>query len=583
MNMQPPPDEGPCGSLRGLRTTPHDRHYWILLACAVAVVYGPLALLNQPLWDDWVLRAHAQAGTLWELSSQAGTREVYPLAALFSSVPWPRAVVITELVLFCAMAPLIYEIIRRTTRWPAQDAFWAALLTALVPLNQARFVLSTLLYGISCFCFALSLVLLLRDLEVPASRRRVLSALLMVLAFATNSFLVLGWIAPLIVAIDGWRAAAPASSPLQRFGAAARSVMGRAELLLLPPVYWAAKKILEPTYGIYANYNKLQMDAGSALIQTFSDFFAQFDNVDLLLPARQDLAQLCLAALAITVLFGLLIRVWRLPIGTRQRPASEKRPGRLRALIAVSLLLISVGLVASALFPYTIVGKPPRFNGLWETRNQTTLMMVSGFVIFVVLRLVVPRPLLAVAAAAICAGFLTIDLSVTHRLLADAMEARAISTVFRREPSPPGTMLLVIENDRDYRALGRHFPFYELSYLINSPETGFSRLAISNREILDPATGTYPVKVGPEAVKALVQLCETHRSHPQFGFMDFVSNGQIEVADLVAASGRPGPFRTLVDAVRSLGGQEPTPAELVRIERTTAPIGGVCTAPCCRG
>lgn len=565
------------GSLRKPLTLPSDRKYAALLVLAVAVAYGPLVLINDVLWDDWVVRAHSQAGSLWELTKQAGSRELYPLIAAISSGP-PRTAVAVELLLFCGMAPLIYIIIRRATRWSAPEAFWTALLTALVPLNQARFTLVTLTYGVACFCYALSLVLLLRDMEAPAPRQRFLSGLLMVMAFSTNSFLVLAWVAPAIVAIDAWKSA---GSSLQCLEATVRAIMLRAELLLLPPVYWAAKKIIEPTYGLYAHYNKFTMRPAAALIQTFEDFVHQFDHVDFLLPPRADLAQLAIEATVIILLFAAVVKAWRLPLGIWNRLPAGAQESYSGLLANALLLSVALALVISALYPYTIVGKPPRFNGLWETRNQTTLMMVSGFAVFVVLRVIVPRRLLSVAAAAICAGFLVIDLSVTHRLLADAIETRAISTHFGEQPSPPGTMMFVLENDRDYRALGRYLPFYELSYLVNSRATGFSRIAISNYEILDPATGSYPLAVSPAVIKALVGLCESHRTNPQFGFADFVSNGTIETVNLLAKAPRPGPLETLRDAIWIAAGHARPLSEPVRIERTTAPIGEACTAPCC--
>ncbi|WP_441237362.1 hypothetical protein [Bradyrhizobium sp. 930_D9_N1_4] len=565
------------GSSQHPRMLPSDWKYSVLLVLAVLAAYGPMALINDILWDDWVVRAHAQAGTLWELSKQAGSREVYPLLNWFATSP-PRATVMMELVLFCVMAPMIYAIIRRATAWSAQEAFWAALLTALVPLNQARFVLVTLTYACSSFCFVLALVLLLRDLETPSLKRRAASVLLLAMAFTTNSFLVLAWLPPAIVAFDAWRRSDTSSSRSQRFGAMIRAVARRAELLLLPPVYWAAKKILEPTYGIYANYNKFEVDPVSALIRTFRVVFEQFENVDYLLPPRADLPQLCIEAAIAIVLLGGLAMVWRLPL---RLPRDGS--GASRWWVHGLMLVIAAALVISSLFPYVLVGKPPRFNGLWETRNQTTLMLVSGFVIVAVLRLVLPRVLLPVTAAAICAGFLVLDMSVTHRLLADAMEARAISAQFRQQPSPPGTMMFVRENDRDYRTMGRFLPFYELSYLVNSRDLGFSRMALSNREILEPATGTYPVAVSPVVIEALGKLCETHRQHPQFGFADFVPNGQIETVNLVSARPRPGALEILGDAIRIAGGDAPDPSELVRIERSTAPVGGACSSPCCRG
>jgi hypothetical protein len=564
---------------RGFR--PHGIHpgYWLLLALAVVLAFGPITLVDQPLWDDAVIRGLARAGTYWELCKQAGSREQYGLVQPFALAADSRAATLMELLLFCILAPLIYTIIRRTTHWPAPDAFWAALLTALAPLNQARFVLVTLPYAFSCVFFALSIVTLLRDLDATSPWRRVLVAILLMMAFTTNSFLVLAWIPPAVVAIDAWRNSGLSSSFIGRANAAVRAVMGRGELLLLPLVYWPAKKILEPTYGPFADYNRIQNGVAATLRQTVVAFFDQFEAADLLLPARSDLPELAAAAaVAIAILAG-LAWIWRLPLNTKDEGAGLSRWIANGVTVAIALALL-----ICALFPYVLVDKPPRFNGLWETRHQTTLMMVSGFAIFACLRLILPRQLLSVTAAAIAAGFLVIDLSVTHRYVADALETRAISHQLKQQPSPAGTMMLILENDRDYRMLGRFFPFYELSYLVNSDVPGGPRMAISNYEVLDPATRSYPDRAIPAVLTALIGLCEKHRLAPYYGFSGFVSNGQIETISLDPVRPVPGPFQTLLEALRMAGaGGGVEPAAAVRLVRETAPIGGACTSPCCSG
>jgi hypothetical protein len=553
--------------------------YQVLLVLAVIVAYGPIVLVNQIFWDDWVVLAYAKLGTLWDLYKEMGGREIYPVVKPFVTVADPRFWTTTELLLFCALAPLIHTIIRRVTNWPAQDAFWAALLTALVPLNQARFALTTVTYAFSCVLFALSIVLLLRDLNASSIGRRILVVALLMMSFTTQSFLVLAWFAPMVVAIDAWRKAEPASWRKQA-GAAARGVLSRGELLLAPPLYWLGKRILQPTSGLYAEYNKFQLDLPSAIKETLVAVAGQFSGARLLLPSASDLPQLAIVVALAIALFAAVARIWRLPLGRVEDTAS-----RSRRIADVLALVVAAVLVFSALFPYVFVGKPPRFNGLWETRHQTTLMMASGFVIWAVLRLVVSRRSLPRLAAILAAGFLLIDISVTHRLVADGLELRALSNYFKANPAPPGTMMLVVENDRDYRTLGRFLPFYELAYLINADRPGNPTLPQSNREILDPSTKTYAAKATVPAVIATLRgLCEKYRSTPQYGFGGFVSNGQIETVRLVTNRPPPGLIQAIGLAVRSssASGASQELAALVRVEREIAPIGGTCVAPCCK-
>jgi hypothetical protein len=279
-------------------------------------------------------------------------------------------------------------------------------------------------------------------------------------------------------------------------------------------------------------------------------------------------------------LFAAVAWIWRLPLGRKDIAASPSR-----WIADVLALVVAAALVFTALFPYVFVGKPPRFNGLWETRHQTTLMMASGFVVYAVLRFVAPRRFLSALAAVLAAGFLLIDISVTHRLVADGLELRALPNYFKAHPAPPGTMMFVVENDRDYRTLGRVLPFYELAFLINADRPGNPTLPLSNREVLDPVTDTYAAKATvPTVMAALRGFCEKYRSKPQYGFGGFVSNGQIETVKFVTNQTPPGPFRAIGLAVRSSSASEASQelAALVRIEREAAPIGGACVAPCCK-
>jgi hypothetical protein len=546
---------------------------------SVLAAYGPIALVNQPFWDDWVIIAYGNTGGLWEFFKQMGRREQYILMAPFTGNGDARACVMTVLLLYCVLAPLIYIIIRRTTQWPAMDAFWAALLTAVAPLNQARFVVSTVPYAYSSVFFALAIVVLLRDLDASSLARRFLILLLLVMAFSTNSFLVLSWVVPAIVAIDAWRKAEYSPVLKQRLSAMIRALLGRSELFLVPPAYWVGKKLLEPTYGLYANYNQFRIGLLQAFAQTVTTMFKQFgETAAVLIPRLSDLPELTLAAAIAIGLFIAVARICHLPLKTaEQKPDSvDRKAGRLAFAAALALIL-------SALFPYVLVGEPPRFSGLWETRHQTTLLMVSGFAIFAVLRLLVPRRYLWMSAALIVTVFFTFDVSFTQRMINDALETGEIAHLFKEHPSPPGTMTLVLENDRQYRALGRFFGFPELSTLINADQAGIPRIAISNQEVIDPATRYYPNAVVPAVTEALIKLCQGSRLLPQYGFGGFVSNGQIETLKLTANREPPQLFQTISEAARAIAAAGPTQDSnpMVRIERETAPVGGACVAPCC--
>ncbi|WP_368507569.1 hypothetical protein [Bradyrhizobium lupini] len=450
-----------------------DFKYQVLLVMAAIAAWGPVIVINQALWDDWVLLSYSETGAFWEFFKQMGRREQYFLAAPFAALGEPRVWTTAALVLSCSVPPMVYTIIRRTTQWAAADAFWAALLTGLVPLNQARFILSTIPYAFSSFFFLLALLLLQLDLSRSFVLRRLAIIILLVMAFSTNSFLVLAWVAPAIVALHGWRRSSDNLFLQRRASATVRAVMARSELLLLPFIYWPAKQMFEPSYGLYANYNKFRMSVPAGLKQVVLTFIDQLRDAGKLVPNEADLPDLIIAAAITIAIFTIMARLLRLSLASADdQPDSQSR------LAAALTLGAAAALGVCALFPYVMVGQPPRFSGLWETRHQTTLMLTSGFAIVALLRLIAPGRFLWRAASVIGAAFLLLDMSFAQGLIRDARETSALLEAFKQHPSVAGTMMLVLEDDREYRALGRFFPFYELSFLVNGGKSG-PNLAIS--------------------------------------------------------------------------------------------------------
>src|SRR6185369_17668692 len=107
------------------------------------------------------------------------------------------------------------------------------------------------------------------------------------------------------------RKAGPTSSWYKAAGAAVHGVLSRGELLLAPPLYWLGKRILQPTSGLYAEYNKFKLDLPGAIDETLVAAMDLFTDIDLLLPQAADLPQLGIAvALAIALLAG-VARFWR--------------------------------------------------------------------------------------------------------------------------------------------------------------------------------------------------------------------------------------------------------------------------------
>ena len=94
-----------------------------------------------------------------------------------------------------------------------------------------------------------------------------------------------------------------------------------------------------------------------------------------------------------------------------------------------------------------------------------------------------------------------------------------------------------------------------------------TRLVVSNREVLDPETGTYPTTLTPAVLDRLLAMCAL-REHPAFGFVDFRFTGDVLVIRSVAT--RPPPL-----LVQMVLGEEFEP--LVALSRKMATVeAGEC-------
>ncbi|MFN4211642.1 MAG: hypothetical protein ACK4G5_13830 [Devosia sp.] len=480
------------------------------------VCYGSYIFVNVPFWDDWVLMQYGVDG-LWELFKQVGRREHYFTTAPFAGTGNPMSWATASFICWGVVALSVYAALQGMG-WTRANSFWAAVLTAAVPLNQARFGLAMTPYAFSAAFYSLALVLLVVSTRRQRPWLRVPVGVLLTLSFSTNSFLTMALLAPVVAFL-----ALRQRDPERRFWPAARGALMHVELFILPVAYWVSKSVFQPVYGLYASYNKFQMGpleglVGSvlALINQRPDFRTFFPTTGHLIEGLV-LGVVCLAAV------GLVL------VATRTECGTEKGGWRGNWLLVAGLF----GAALIALFPYVMVGIRPAFYALWETRHQTTLAIVAGAFGFAGMRALLPRRMLPAACMAVLGCFVAIDISASRQLLADVYESNAIIHHPAIAAIPDGTMLGVFENDRSYRMFTRHFQFYDLSSMLNAHSAQKTLVAMSNLEFVDPDTQNYAVagsKTFPEAVS---KLCQGTVDLPQYGFGDVVYNGQFAEVTLL--------------------------------------------------
>jgi hypothetical protein len=471
-----------------------------------------------PVWDDWVLLAHG-ARSLLAVAGEASRGDHALLILPFHASGQPWTWMLAAWMCLGAATGLIFLTARQVRGVTLGEAFWVAALTATAPLYQARFMLSVLPYAFSAVCFAASLFLLSSHLNRPGLGRRIGALAFLLLACTTNSFLTLCWIPLALVAWNSFATGGDRGTIKENVIRVTREVLWHSEFVLVPAIAFLLRRILLPSHGLYANYNQIKLSPIAAVGETLSVLWKQFLGFPVLIPSLSSLPDAVLPAASLVIMGWVIAWYFNPRIGP-DTASSHVTPRYLRWMF----LALALSTPFFALYPYVIVQQPPRFSGLWETRHQLTLMLVSGSVLVCLLRFFGSIRALHVSATIMIFVFLTLDYGTARQFLVDRLEQREIERKLAANPPPPGSLVLMVESDRGFRMFGRFFAFYELSRIVNRIDGRDDRLVVSNREVIDPETGTYATRANLPVVEKMLQYC-TLRGRPEFGFSGFSFHG----------------------------------------------------------
>ena len=467
------------------------------------VCYGAFSLVSVPFWDDWVLIGHASSG-LWDMFSQLGRREQYFLLVPFVALGEPLIWAAASFICWGIVAVSIYGVVSGLG-WGAASAFWAALLTAAFPLNQARFALAVLPYSFCAALFAVALLLLVRSVNHRSVWPRIMAAGLLLLSFTTSSFLTLTPLAFAVVFL-----ALRLREPQKDILGTVRGTAKYWELFALPVLYWVTKSWLQPVYGVYANYNQFRMGPIEGLLRAPLVLMQQLGDLPVLFPTSGHLLEAAAIAVLFTALLLLCIRLMRIDVRTRRDlPVADW-------VVVLALLAMAV----LAVFPYVMVGLRPSFGELWDTRHQTTLAIIAGMLAFSIIRASVPSRLVPACCATLLCVFITVDVSVSRQLMADIADSTAIIHSPQIANIPDGTLVAVHADNESYRMMARDLRFYELSAMLNAHASQKAVMAMLASSVVDPATGGAALPGSEVLPQALAKTCAQWVARPEYGFGD---------------------------------------------------------------
>lgn len=414
---------------------------------ALLAVVTTLVLGNFIYWDDWVV-VGVQQEWVTQRFLQAGTPLAWTgwllTAANEASVPVFRLASQALWLLTCGLFGLI---VYRSVKI-APIAALICLLALIAPFNSARASIINVPAMICVTLFFFGWLLMRRHawLAVPA----------FLMSFTLPSLLVL-FAAPFFERC--WQALN--DSEWRRPAIAVQLGL----YALLPPGYWFAKSIWWRPWGIYEGYNSAislsNVKWASELVVEDAKYIVQH------------LASGWYLALAIVA-----VAAWPLAHSlTRSLRSACSTEADIRRRWPVWLALGGVAMLLLAVFPYLLVGNPPRW-AVWDSRNQILVPFGFALTLAALIAWLPPKPAAGVMALCLSIGLLHWG-GQTYLIWRDGAKQQAIQRLWAAEPAVRHAHIVILDDRTEMPFANRRKPgWYELSGLLAHALGNEQRIAI---------------------------------------------------------------------------------------------------------
>jgi hypothetical protein len=521
------------------RTDPVRRDR-LVIALAYTLAWGALLVNRGLYWDDWTL-VGVTPGSLIQQFSELGM----PWAGVFNAavLGLPLPGLVGHAIAFgtyLLSTLLVHAVMRRVPGLSRLDALVAAITFAVLPVNYARIALIDLVYGVSLLAFLAATWLLLRHLEEDGRWRRVAALVLFVASFSTASLLVM-YIAPVALA----------AVILARSGRLnVRSVLGYADFLAIPMVYWLVKSVLFKPGGVYEGYNALTLSGIARVPGLLIDIPYQV----LAEPLARASSVAGLAGLA----GGVVAAVWLL----RRTWTDEQTP----LLPAPAVALLGAALLGLGVFAYLAVGRIPTIWD-WSSRHQLLVPIGAGLLAAAVVRGARGAgrigPVFGIAIGLLVGISVVADARTLIAYQLDWFKQSALTDAARTIPElRTARHIEIVDSATALNALRRTYRFYEYNALFSVALGDTRRLAVERGKEPDA-----------EALPDFI-------SHPAYHMGEYVPTPVDLELRLSMGEHTPGVLQILRLVMLEALGPAGFDAEVARlIDVQARPVGGSAPAP----
>ena len=356
----------------------------IVLSAIYLLSQGFLLIMSGRWWDDWCFY-ELPFWSLKNFAMQMGRPSVIAIIEFVSLFPYSFYRIFTFLMFYASMI-FLYRILKGWLDLSDESTFWICALYSIIPINDARVVLACFPYTVSVFFFMAGMCLVVARLNngIFKLRHRLVSYLLFIVAFTMNSALVFYGLVLLMILMRLYKAGR------------LKSAVCFVDYLILPIAFFAIKSRFFPAYGLYANYNNVNLQSlifaikniVPADINMMKAVFSNLVNID----ERLKRVIICGVLLSFAVMYRKQICIFVKELFVTKSDADneagntegQETKTSLREIIIT--FVIGVIALSGGLFAYVVVrgSNSLALTGL-EGRDSTLVAMGAAMIIYAVL------------------------------------------------------------------------------------------------------------------------------------------------------------------------------------------------------
>ncbi len=229
---------------------------YFLITAVYILAHFFMLILSGCWWDDWTFMTH-NLNYINEVASQSGRPEWNLLVPLAWSSPNNGRILV--FFLYLADAFFVYGFLRNCGLFDKEKSLLITWLFILIPVNDARILISNFAYSVGLFFFYLGMMLFVFWNKMENSGKKIMCRIGLLIIFFVGFILnsVLAYYYILIGYLFVVEMIHSEEKNLFRkiFLSVWNVLKKYPDFFVLPFVYYIENKIFFPTYGVFENYN----------------------------------------------------------------------------------------------------------------------------------------------------------------------------------------------------------------------------------------------------------------------------------------------------------------------------------------